>query len=111
MREVQPQRGIGVLVGRVTSGPMFPVEGISDFRARAPVPGARIIISGLDGHVIKSVQTDDEGGYSISLPPGTYRIEMAPLARTWFTKDLPATVTITEGQESRLDIRIDTGIR
>ncbi len=55
--------------------------------------------------------TDAEGAYRISLAPGTYRVTMGPLAGLEFTKDLPATVTITAGQEARLDIHIDTGMR
>lgn len=59
----------------------------------------------------RTVVTDDRGAYHVNLPAGTYRIEMAPLTQGMFTKDLPATVTITEGKETRLDILVDTGIR
>jgi hypothetical protein len=55
--------------------------------------------------------TDQEGHYRLSLPPGSYRVEMGPLPPMQFTKDLPATVTITVGQETRKNIRIDTGMR
>jgi len=55
--------------------------------------------------------TDNQGAYSVRLPSGTYRVETAPLVGIEFTKDLPATVTIAAGQETRLDVTIDTGIR
>jgi hypothetical protein len=60
---------------------------------------------------IATVLTDQAGQYRLNLPPGSYLIEMAAAKGRGFTKDLPATVTITQGQETRLDIRIDTGIR
>jgi hypothetical protein len=109
--KAQPLRGMSVIFGRVTMGPMSPVEGIEGSRGPAPFSGARIVISGLDGKEIRSAVTDTEGRYNINLPPGTYRVEMAPVGHGRFTKDLPATVTITEGQEARLDILVDTGIR
>ncbi len=102
-------KGVGVIVGRVTIGPLPPVGGSGVLGGPAPVPGARIVVSELNGRAITSVVTDGKGDYRISLPPGTYRVDMAPL-RAGRTKDLPATVTLTEGQEIRLDIFIDTGI-
>jgi hypothetical protein len=50
-------------------------------------------------------------GYDTRLSAGTYRIGTPPFADGRLTKDLPKTVTITEGRTMRLDIRIDTGIR
>lgn len=105
------QGGMGVLTGKVTRGPLSPVEGIGGVPASAPVPDARIVISSLDGQEIGSLVTDGQGRYTISLPQGTYRVTMPRLSGAGWTKDLPATVTITEGRETRLDIRIDTGIR
>jgi hypothetical protein len=109
--KVQLPTSMGVLTGKVTMGPLSPVGGISGAPLSAPLTGARIIISRPEGQEIKSVVTDDEGKYSISLPPGLYRIEMPSLPHSMFTKDLPATVSITEGKEIRMDIRVDTGIR
>ena len=110
-REAQALRGMGTLVGRVTMGPMSPVGRSGDPDPPAAVPGARIVISSVEGQAITSVVTDKDGGYRVPLPPGSYRIDMSPLDSGRFTKDLPATITITKGQETRLDIRIDTGIR
>jgi hypothetical protein len=110
-REAQALSGLGTLIGRVTMGPMFPVGRSGDPDAPAAVPGARIVISSMDGQEIASAVTDKAGGYRVPLPPGSYRIDMPPLASGGFTKDLPVTVTIATGQETRLDIRIDTGIR
>ena len=101
----------GLLAGLVTRGPLRPVEGPGDIRSSVAVPGARIIVSTLAGQEIQSVTTDDQGAYTVSLPPGTYRVTMVIPAGAGFTKDLPATVTIVAGTKTRLNIRIDTGIR
>ena len=69
------------------------------------------MLAALDGQEVQSVVTDAQGIYRISLPPGTYRVTMEPIPGVGLTKDLPATVTITKGQETLLDIYIDTGIR
>jgi len=103
--------GTGVLTGRVTRGPLSPVEGIPGARKAAAVSGFRIVISASQGRQVESVVTNDQGQYLVNLPPGSYRISTAALARGGSTKDLPATVTITEGKDTHLDIRIDTGIR
>jgi hypothetical protein len=76
-----------------------------------PVAGFRIVISALDGRQIETAVTNDQGQYRVNLPPGAYRISTDKIPRGNFTRELPATVTVTEGQEKRLDIRIDTGIR
>lgn len=100
----------GLLTGIVTKGPISPVER-SGIPSRLPVSGVKLIISDLNEREIKSVVTDKEGRYRVNLPAGTYHIDMSPLAHGEFTKDLPASVTLTEGKETRLDIRIDTRIR
>jgi hypothetical protein len=101
----------GVLVGSVTKGPLFPVA-----RRRAPpatlgVARARIDMTIAEEKPETSVVTDSSGNFRVKLPAGTYKITMPSLHGAMFTKDLPATVTITAGQEKRLDIHLDTGIR
>jgi hypothetical protein len=109
--EAQSVSGMGVLVGRVIVGPLSPVVRSGESGAPVGVPGARIVISRIGGEETTALVTDDHGGFRVPLPPGSYRIDMPPLTGGRFTKDVPATVTITEGQGTRLDIRIDTGIR
>jgi hypothetical protein len=111
LSQPQPQVGLGVLTGRVTRGPLSPVEGIPGGRRAEVVAGFRIVISGSDGRQVESVVTNDQGQYQVNLPSGTYRISAGALPRGSSTKDLPTTVTVRDGQETRLDIRVDTGIR
>ena len=106
-----PSAGMGVLTGFVTRWPTSPVQGPGLPPAAAPAPGVKLVVYGPGRQEIATVLTDDAGQYRLNLPPGSYLIERAPDQGRGFTKDLPATVTITRGQETRLNIRIDTGIR
>ncbi len=99
----------GFLRGTVIKGPLSPASppGVS---GNAPVSGARVDIATADGNSM-SVQTDSAGNFRIALAPGTYRITMPSLHGAMFSKDLPATVTISPDQEQSLTIVLDTGIR
>ena len=107
----QPPAGMGLLVGQVTKGPTCPVEGPGLPCPPQPVPQLTITISSLDGRGMPSTVTGADGRYVAVLAPGTYRVAVASLTGIEFTKDLPATVTVTAGQETRLDVHIDTGLR
>jgi len=102
---------MGVLTGQVTLGPTAPVERAGGPPAWQPAPGVQIIIYGAGPQEVATVLTDAQGRYRASLPAGRYRVEMPPLPSRAFTKDLPAWVTVTPGQETSLNIRLDTGLR
>lgn len=109
--KAEPRSHTGVLHGIVTLGPVSPISTL-DTQDTAPVRGVQIVISTIEGAEIDSVITDDHGRYRMTLPPDTYRVEMPRLPRIgMLTKYPPATVTIVAGQESCLDIHLDTGIR
>jgi hypothetical protein len=105
----QPE-ATGVLAGSVSRGPLTPHEPVGGRSRRAQVAGARIDIATADDTPVTSVETDSLGDFKLNLPPGTYRLTMPSLhgARP---RNLPATVTITPGQEQRLDLYLDTGLR
>ena len=105
------QPGTGSLVGNISLAPISPVERIDAPPASRPAAGAKIRIMNLQGKEIKTAVADTEGRYSVNLPAGSYRIELDLQPGGGLSKDLPATVMITQGHEIRLDIRIDTGIR
>jgi hypothetical protein len=100
----------GSLVGQVVRGPLTPASRPGQ-PAAAPMAGVKLLISGAGTGAVRSVVSDDRGRYRLDLPAGVYRVEVGPLAPGQFTKDLPTSVTIAPGQETRLDIHIDTGIR
>jgi Carboxypeptidase regulatory-like domain len=100
----------GRLEGSVSRGPLAPVERPGILNS-APVAGAAIEIATPAGKKIATVQSDSNGRYSAQLPPGTYRVVVTSPAAAFHRKNVPATVTLKAGQITRLDIRLDTGIR
>jgi hypothetical protein len=107
----RPAAGMGVLTGLVTRGPISPVQGPGLPPAAATAPGVKLLIYGPGRQEIATVRSDAAGRYRVNLPPGSYLVELALEKGRGFSKDLPATVTITPGRETRLNVRIDTGIR
>src|SRR5574337_972284 len=108
--EKSEKAATGRLTGRATRGPMSPVERKDMPRPYEPADGIKFLILTTSGQEIQSVVTDKQGNYRVDLPPGTYRVEMPQSPLGW-TKDLPTEVTIAENEETRLDIRLDTGLR
>jgi hypothetical protein len=108
-RAAELPSGAGALTGTVTLRPTVPAErpGVPSSVAAS---GVRIVISRQDGRELQSVVTNASGIYRAVLPPGSYQLTIPQLPRPQYTKDLPATITITAGQEARMDIRISTGI-
>ena len=103
--------GMGLLAGRLTRWPTSPVGGPGIKSSEAPAPGVKLLIYNPAHQEIASVITDAAGQYRLHLPPGPYLIELAPGQGRVFSKDLPAGVTITRGQETRLNLHLDTGLR
>ena len=103
--------GIGLLTGRLTRGPASPVGGPGIKSSEAPASGLKLLIYNPARQEIASIITGESGHYRLPLPPGPYLIELAPGQGRVFSKDLPARVVITPGQETRLNLRLDTGLR
>ncbi len=99
----------GKLVGVVTRGPILPISKDENLQTK-PAINVKIMIITLSRKTVETVATDNDGRYSITLPGGTYRVEMLP-SSSEMTKDLPTVVTIIKGKETHLDIHIDTRIR
>ena len=92
-------------------GPLSPIGGIGD-SGPTPVAGAKVIASSAGGGPqVTSASTDSAGKYRVFLAPGTYVVTLGPMEGYLFTKDVPATVSVTAGQVKVLDILLDTGIR
>jgi Carboxypeptidase regulatory-like domain len=98
----------GTLSGTVTRAPIAPVER-PGMPSSAPAAGVNVIVISSEGKEVSSAVTDSEGKYSISLPPGAYRVHITPssLGRP----GAPVEVSITRGKGTTLDLRIDTRIR
>jgi hypothetical protein len=105
---------MGTLEGRVTIGPMLPAmrEGLTE---PTPAPEAyaqrQIVIYAENGQrEISRVQIDHDGNYQVTLPAGTYVVDINH-AGVDQGLDLPRTVEIVSGQVTNLDVTIDTGVR
>ena len=104
----------GYLEGKVTIGPLSPVQKAGETPPPPPpeVCTARSIdVSAADGKtLVANVKVSAECTYRVALAPGSYVVN---IARTGIDRGtgLPKTVTIAGGQTVQLDVDIDTGIR
>ena len=104
--------GNGTLTGKVSIGPLCPVEPctVPHDRLVAVYAARPITISTPTGTVVTTVTADPETGYTVVLKPGTYVVDIQHQG-IGGSRELPTTVTIQRGETVRLDISIDTGIR
>jgi hypothetical protein len=102
----------GTLTGIVTIGPLCPVEpcSVPHDQVVAAYAARPLLITTERGTFVQSVTADPDTGYSVSLRPGTYIVDITHQG-IGGSPDLPTTVTIRAGETVRLDIDIDTGIR
>jgi len=103
----------GILHGKVTIGPLVPVEqeGVT-YEVPCEVYEARKIMiykqNGTD--LIEEVDIDCDGRYSVELLPGIYVVDINNIGIDR-SSNVPSEVEITSNLTTRLDIDIDTGIR
>jgi hypothetical protein len=103
----------GTLSGRVTIGPINPVEREGENPTPPPeVYAARqiVVFNRTGKREVARVDIDSNGTYEVSLPPGEYVVDINH-AGIDSAAGLPQTVTIRADQATQLDIDIDTGIR
>jgi hypothetical protein len=101
----------GTLTGTVTIGPLCPVEPctISHEQIVAAYAARPVTITTEGGAFVGSVTADPDTGYSISLRPGNYVVDIPYMGIGG--SNLPRMVAIHAGETIRLDISFDTGIR
>ena len=104
--------GNGTLTGKVSIGPLCPVEPctVPHDRLVAAYTARPITLSTPAGTVVTTVTADPETGYTVVLKPGIYVVDIQHQG-IGGSRELPTTVTIRRGETVRLDISIDTGIR
>jgi hypothetical protein len=102
----------GRLTGNVTIGPNCPVE----TQTPCPTPpGAYAdrqvqVWDAAHAKLLNNVDIDAQGAYLINLAPGDYIVDLKPhgIDRS---ADVPAKITIHANLVTKVDIRIDTGLR
>jgi hypothetical protein len=93
------------LYGQATEGPLTPVCR-RDVPCDGPAGDARLIFL-RGGRIVASTRTGATGSYRIALRPGHYSIS----SNIGMGTVEPSTTTVSRGEYSRLDFRLDTGIR
>ncbi len=97
----------GTVRGTVLSGPRCPVV-----VAGSPCPDrpwiGEVSASTSDGTVVSSVQTDRDGVFTLSLPPGTYRLTALATAPG---RGSSRTVEVVANEPVSVTLQVDTGIR
>ncbi len=105
---------VGYLAGRVTVGPLQPVERVG---VPSPIPPPEVFTSRSinifkpDGvTLVVNVKFNGDGTYRGAPPPGVYVVART---RTGIdrARELPVTITIESGKTVQVDVSIDTGIR
>jgi hypothetical protein len=103
----------GTLTGRVTIGPLCPVEPctIPDTLLREAYRARRVVVRDpVDGTIVVAVAPEPDTDYTVFLPPGTYLVDINPVGMDR-SPDVPRTVVIQDNGTVRVDISIDTGLR
>jgi hypothetical protein len=103
----------GTLEGRVTIGPICPVERIDEPCDPPPEMYARhklAVMKAEGNQKVMEISMDSKGYYHAELPEGDYVIDFTPHDVGIGPPPLKQ-VHITAGQTAKLDIDIDTGIR
>jgi hypothetical protein len=104
------QESLGTLEGRITRGPLTPVERLG-IPNSAPVAWARLEIATPTREKITTVESNSEGKYWVQLAPGAYLVTVTSQAGAFNRPNPPLTVTVKADKPTHLDIRLDTGIR
>ncbi len=105
--------GQGELTGKVNIGPLTPVErpGVTPTVPPEVYQARKIMVYDSAGKtLVRRVDIGNDGTYRVTLRSGTYKVDInhAGIDRS---AEVPALVTIKDGQTTTLDINIDTGIR
>lgn len=109
-------RNTGILTGKVTVGPLTPVErvGVPPLPDPAVFTGRKLIVYAADGRTkvadVPIKAAGYYGTYSISLPAGNYVLDTVHQG-IGHASPLPKQVAIEAGKTTVVDVDFDTGIR
>jgi hypothetical protein len=105
-----------VVSGSVVAGPSCPVQSAAHPCSPQPVGGVLVeaIVAGsavaaAAGHVAGQARAGRDGSFTLTLPAGSYDLEVRTTGP--FPRCAPVAVTVTPGARRHLDLTCDTGIR
>lgn len=109
------QQEPGFIEGRVTIGPLCPVEpcNVNPEQLEKMYETRKISIYSEDKILVKEVKLNKIGYYKVELNPGSYIVDMDNVNGGFGIggSNLPKDVKVESGDTIKLDINIDTGIR
>ncbi len=76
----------------------------------APVPRAALNILTPAGAVVTSVTSDQQGRFSVTLPPGSYMVQPAPTSGTAGIKGPAVAATVVAGQTVSIQVVVSAGL-
>ena len=112
-QQTQTAENNGTLKGRVTIGPICPVERVDQPCDPPPEMYAshHLVLLAQDGKTkIQEIKTDAKGFYKTEAPAGDYLLDYVPHDIGIGVKP-PKPVHVEAGQTTKFDLDIDTGIR
>jgi hypothetical protein len=100
----------GLLEGKVTLGPITPVEQVGGPPNTRPY-AATVDVETPEGDVVRTVEWGDDGTFSVRLAAGSYRlVPRSPRGRP-FPHAEPLDATVVAGKTTTVEIAYDSGIR
>ena len=104
---------MGTLNGYVNIGPLCPVEpcNFSEEQLKNAHSNYRVVLYDSKMKEIKKLSIDGKGLFKTNLKPGTYYLEVKPIAGQSLDTTPPAKVTISKGKVSNIKMAHDTGLR
>jgi hypothetical protein len=100
--------GEGTVSGTLVIGPLCPVEPCTN--PINPYTGLQIVVR-TDTETIATIDVGEDGSFSGVVPAGEYVLDVTPCLHLGCGAVLPGSVTVRDGQDSRVPLNIDTGIR
>ncbi len=100
----------GLLDGKVTLGPISPVERVGGPANTRPY-AATIDIETLAGDVVASVQSGNDGTFSVRLQAGSYRLVPRSSKGRPFPHAASLNATVVADRTSKVTVAYDSGIR
>ncbi len=103
----------GTLEGRVTIGPISPVqrEGVEEEIPPEVYAARKVVVYDRGGRkLVEEVDLEDDGHYRVDLKPGIYVVDINRIGVD-YSEQVPREIEIRSGETVVFDIDIDTGIR